>query len=159
MNYKIRIENKNVSFDILNNWKMADKLRFFPAEVYSIKSWDLKKKSCYIESILLNLPLESFFLFEDINGNKYTINGNERFSAIFDFIENKYSLEDLQLNKSLNNKYFKDLEGKYESIFYYHIFSINIMDCRTPAELRYEICKRYNDVISIKLYEIITRGE
>ena len=54
--------------------------------------WGLDKKRQLIDSILLGIPLPIFYFSEDKNSNYLVVDGKQRLSTIFGFIENKFSL-------------------------------------------------------------------
>ncbi|MDQ6866982.1 MAG: DUF262 domain-containing protein [Pseudomonadota bacterium] len=48
--------------------------------------WTKEQKSKLIESVLIGLPLPSFFMAQDENGNWEVVDGMQRLSTILDFI-------------------------------------------------------------------------
>ncbi|MHA3015072.1 DUF262 domain-containing protein [Cupriavidus necator] len=71
--------------------------------------WDRKKKSLLIESILLNVPIPSLFLFE-ANYNQYEVmDGRQRLETITDFLDNDFALTGLEYWPEINSKRFRDL--------------------------------------------------
>ncbi|MCG7421229.1 DUF262 domain-containing protein, partial [Macrococcus epidermidis] len=54
--------------------------------------WTKKANVELIESILLGIPIPSFYFSQDINGNYLVVDGKQRLTAIFDFMNNRYSL-------------------------------------------------------------------
>lgn len=76
--------------------------------------WNSIKKSLLIESVLLDIPIPSIYLAEDINGNFIVVDGRQRLSAFFDFIDNKFKLKGLKLLNKLNGKNFSQLKGNEE---------------------------------------------
>jgi len=67
--------------------------------------WDLKKKSQLIESLLLRIPLPSFYVAEGDNGEYEVVDGQQRLTAIRDFY-----FENGNIEKNSNGLGFK-LEG------------------------------------------------
>ena len=72
--------------------------------------WDTKQKSELIESILMGIPLPVIYLFQDERGIKQVVDGRQRLTCVAEFLDNKFKLEKLEILRSLNSKYFKDLE-------------------------------------------------
>jgi len=64
--------------------------------------WTDKAKSQFIESILLNLPISEVYLYEDESGVLSVIDGQQRLSTIFHFLEKKFKLKDLKKLEELN---------------------------------------------------------
>lgn len=76
--------------------------------------WDDEEKSKYIESILLNLPITDFVLFEDSSDTYKVIDGLNRLNAINDFIHDRYVLKNLDFFNLSNDKKFSELELPYQ---------------------------------------------
>lgn len=71
--------------------------------------WPNKKRSLFIESLLMNLPVPPVFLFEVDYSRYEVIDGQQRLSAIADFYENRFKLTGLENWTGLNNKRYTDL--------------------------------------------------
>lgn len=83
--------------------------------------WTEKAKSRFIESILLELPIAEIYLYEEKNGIISVIDGQQRLSTIFNFIDKKFILVELEkvidaLDSDIDFKYkdnFLDFEIHY----------------------------------------------
>lgn len=71
--------------------------------------WPNKKRSLFIESLLMNLPVPPVFLFEVDYSRYEVIDGQQRLGAIADFYENQYKLTGLEKWPVLNNRKYADL--------------------------------------------------
>ncbi len=71
--------------------------------------WNNTKKSQLIESLLLGIPIPYIYVYEGKNNSLIVIDGRQRLSAIFEFLDNKYALKGLEFLTNLNNKKCKDL--------------------------------------------------
>jgi hypothetical protein len=71
--------------------------------------WDNKKRSLFIESLLLNVPIPPVFLFEwDLN--RYEVmDGQQRLNSIVDFYENRFLLTKLEKWRELEGLRYKEL--------------------------------------------------
>ena len=76
--------------------------------------WSKKNKSLFIESIILNIPIPSIYLSEDKEGTLIVIDGRQRLSTLFDFIDDKFKLSGLSILNELNGKKFSSLNKEYE---------------------------------------------
>ncbi len=64
--------------------------------------WTEKAKSSFIESILLDIPIGEIYFHENKDGILSVIDGQQRLSTIFHFIEKKFFLSDLEKLDNLN---------------------------------------------------------
>ena len=86
--------------------------------------WDREKKSLFIDTILRRIPVHSFFLETDLNGESnsegfgglHVRDGNNRLQTILDYINNKFPLDDNRLHILFGGSYFKDLPPVYQRI-------------------------------------------
>lgn len=117
--------------------------------------WSPKQKSELIESILIGIPLPILYLKEDKKGNWILIDGRQRLSTIFDFMDNKFVLTNLTILKQLNGYSFKEVEirtdekslmlnttdrGKIEDVN----LTLHIIKEPTPEKLTYDLFDRVN---------------
>ena len=72
--------------------------------------WDDQRASRLIESVILEVPLPVFYLAESNDSVEEVIDGQQRLSAFFRFIDNEYPLKGLKALPDLNKNRFKDLD-------------------------------------------------
>lgn len=121
--------------------------------------WNPKQKSELIESIIIGIPLPILYIKENKDGNWILIDGRQRLSTIFDFMDNKFSLSNLTILKEFNGRKFseeieKDLNpsskhkdfidsnirGKIEDVN----LVLHIIKEPTPERLTYDLFDRVN---------------
>ncbi len=72
--------------------------------------WTTKRASRLIESFLIGLPVPVIYLAEN-NENQYeVIDGLQRLTSVFNFLNNELKLTGLEIKNELNGLQFKDLE-------------------------------------------------
>ena len=82
--------------------------------------WDRKKASRLIESVLLRVPLPIIYLSEQPDGKEYVIDGQQRLTSLFSFIEGKFpdgepfKLTGLTAYGELNKKSFPDIPEEFQ---------------------------------------------
>lgn len=76
--------------------------------------WSAKNKSLFIESVILNIPIPSIYLSEDNKGSLIVIDGRQRLSTLFQFMDDSFKLRGLSLLSELNGKKFSQLTGDLE---------------------------------------------
>ena len=112
--------------------------------------WDVKKSISLLESALLDIPIPVIYLSEEKDGKEYVIDGQQRLTAFFSFIDGKFpDGKDFKFKNSilfpeLNNKpYIKMDDIIKDKIRYCKIRTI-IFKNESDPELKFEIFKRLN---------------
>lgn len=109
--------------------------------------WGTKDKVKFIESILMDIPIPFIYLAEGKRGNLIVIDGRQRLTALFDFLDNKYPLRNIEFFPQLNGKKVKHLTNELETfktkIEDYHLYVIKIK-MSTPEEFKLQIFARVN---------------
>lgn len=110
--------------------------------------WDSIKKSRLIESILLGLPLPSFYFSEDPVSHKLSIiDGLQRICAIQDFIlkeKEPLKLEGLQFLKNFEGKTYAELARPEVKRIKSLKITMNTLRKGTPLDVKYIIFQRVN---------------
>ncbi len=70
------------------------------------KVWDDARASKLVESVVLEVPLPVFYLAESADGTREVIDGQQRLSALFRFLDNQLSLGGLKARPELIGKQF-----------------------------------------------------
>jgi hypothetical protein len=74
--------------------------------------WTTKQKSLLIESLLLNIPIPPIFLYESDLARYEVMDGQQRLSAVHQFLENEFSLTGLEKLTYLSDRSYKFLPPK-----------------------------------------------
>ncbi|KGA84647.1 hypothetical protein KQ41_02385 [Lysinibacillus fusiformis] len=106
--------------------------------------WTRPKKSKLIESILRNIPIPSIYFAETNKGNWEVVDGQQRLTSFFEFLDNKFPLAQLPVLNQFEKKYFKDLESYQRKIEDYqlHIF---IIKKESHPDIKFDIFERINE--------------
>lgn len=109
--------------------------------------WKYKQKCELIESILMGLPLPIFYFKLQNNSQYVVVDGKQRLSTLFEFLENKFVLKSLKILNFLNGRRFEDLTeelGVYQSqLEDYQVYSHVILP-PTPDKILFDIFDRVN---------------
>jgi len=112
--------------------------------------WDSLKSSRLLESALLDIPLPIIYLSEEADGKEYVIDGQQRLTSFFAFMDGKFpsgkefKLAGLRVFTDLNGKSFKDLpEDHQDKLRYYKLRTITFTK-DSDANLKFEIFERLN---------------
>jgi len=106
--------------------------------------WTRPKKSKLIESILRSIPIPSIYFAETRDGKWEVVDGQQRLTAFFEFLDDEYPLLQLPVLSQFERKYFKDLESYQRKIEDYqlHIF---IIKKESHPDIRFDIFERINE--------------
>jgi len=142
----VRVDPK-CHFDIGNVMAMlvAEKLErlTLPSVLQQRSTWNTLLRSRLIESILLRIPLSTFYFVENASGSMWRVaDGVQRLLAIRDYIDDVYALEGLEyFREESNGKLFSELTWMQRRITHTYI-SIQVIDCACPREVKLNIVKR-----------------
>jgi len=95
-------EDDNANFEVTAKFIIPDYQR-------NEGIWSLKKKSQFIESLFLGIPIASLFLYELDDGGLEIVDGVQRLSTIYSFIKGNLKLTGMDKLKKLEGFYFYDL--------------------------------------------------
>lgn len=74
-----------------------------------INTYDKYEASELIETILLDVPIQAFYMYELRDGRKKILDGNKRLIAILDFMDNSFALSGLHFLSQFNGMHFSEL--------------------------------------------------
>ena len=107
--------------------------------------WDNRRKSLLIESLMLRIPIPAFYFDEDNNSKKTVIDGLQRLSAINSYMNGEFSLSGLQyLQEECGGRFFTELQQKYQTRIEDAQLTVNILDSRSPENVKFDIFRRVN---------------
>ncbi|MGB6985097.1 MAG: DUF262 domain-containing protein [Candidatus Aquilonibacter sp.] len=106
--------------------------------------WTDKIRSALIESILLDLPIPTIYLAENADGKFVVVDGQQRLTAIFRFIENAYPLKGLTALRGLNGMFFRDLPEVYKARIEDRSLDVTEIFKETHHAVRFQLFERLN---------------
>lgn len=111
--------------------------------------WNIRQKSELIESVIMGIPLPLIYLAENANGELIVVDGRQRLTTFFDFLDNKFRLKDLKILKQINGMNFKDLEHNIQYSRYVTTIEdtqliVQIIKYPTKDRVRFDIFDRVN---------------
>ena len=145
----IRTKSSDPTIEVLHAKYQRGKLNIQPSYQRQYV-WDAKKASLLIESVLLDIPIPIIYLAQNEDGIENVIDGQQRLTSLFCFIEGKFpdgkvfKLTGLNVFGELKGKTYKDLDDdKQEKIRDYSLRVISFTNESDP-DLQYEIFQRLN---------------
>jgi len=153
---KIDIIAKPMTISSLEDRLDNDELDLTPDFQRQANVWDAKRKARLIESILLRIPLPSFYFSEDLHGSYAVVDGLQRLCAVFHFknaaLLNSVTgaslaplrLKGLQYLKELEGKSYSDLDRKFQRRIAELEITANIIRANTPSAVKFNVFARLN---------------
>jgi hypothetical protein len=147
---KIRVDTKTFSLRQIYDMIQVGDINLTPDFQRNLV-WDSQRKSRLVESVLMRIPLPMFYFAQDEDGRISVVDGLQRLSTIRDFMENKFSLRNLEyLGEKCDKKFYshdnaeKAIEAKYFRWFNMTQITVNVIDPSSPFKLKYDIFRRIN---------------
>lgn len=112
--------------------------------------WDIEKASALIESILLDMPIPVIYLAEDPDSILAVVDGQQRLSAIFSFIDGtfpemkSFNLSKLRILSELNGKNYQQIPLEFQEKIDSSSLSVITIKNESDVELKFEIFERLN---------------
>lgn len=123
--------------------------------------WDNKKSSRLIESALLEIPLPVIYLSEEKDGKEIVIDGQQRLTSFFSFIDGAFPsgqtfrLSNLKVFQDLNKKTYKELDEFYQDKIQHCIIRTITFKKDSNHDLKFEIFERLNSgAVSLNQQEL-----
>jgi hypothetical protein len=152
----VDITDKKISIGSLLERLTHSELNLSPDFQRRANLWDDVRKSRLVESMLLRIPLPSFYFSEDVNGNFEVVDGLQRLCAIFHFIDhsalnkstksklNPLRLTGLQYLQENNEYSFSELSRPFQRRIKELEIHVNVIRATTPKEVMFNVFARLN---------------
>lgn len=145
---QIKISRRVVPIDLIVRRIGFDEIELAPDFQRRARIWDVGRKSRLIESILLRIPLPVFYVAADRNENWRVVDGLQRLTTIFDFMntesKNSFNLRGLEYLHPYENASFNNLPRSIKRRIEETELNINVIESGTPDEVMFNIFKRIN---------------
>ncbi len=117
--------------------------------------WDNVKQSRLIESCLMRIPLPVFYVAEAKDGKIIIVDGLQRLTTFYRFVNNNFALKGLGNNTEESNshpligKKFKDLSVKLRERIEDTQITLYILDEKAPERAKLDIFERVNGGVAL----------
>ena len=106
--------------------------------------WKHRQKAELVESILMGLPLPIFYFNQDKYGNLIVVDGRQRLTALFEFMNGDYHLANLKILNQFNGMRFEDLLTVYQTRIEDFQIQAHVIMPPTPDRIKFDIFDRVN---------------
>ncbi|PWI57511.1 DUF262 domain-containing protein [Sulfoacidibacillus thermotolerans] len=154
------VKTQNIEYDLETLVKKIDKkvIKLDP-EYQRNHRWNEETSSKLIESLILNIPVPLIYISQDIDVDdevdddipRYSvIDGQQRLTAIFNFMTNNLPLEGMEVLKPLNGSFYRDLPPFLVRRLEERTIKCLRIDSTLDPQVKYDIFERLNSG-SVKL--------
>jgi len=151
---KIKVNPQNVNLGSIIEMLQYKEIDLMPDFQREGDLWSRQQKSQLIESLLLGLPLPSFYFSEykevDVKENKSykwaVVDGLQRLSTFQEYIVNKdsFGLEGLEFLNTYEGKTYNELSREDKRKISGFKINLYVIEKTTPKEVKFLIFKRVN---------------
>lgn len=154
------VKTQNIEYDLETLVKKIEKqvIKLNP-DYQRNHRWDDSFSSKLIESLILNIPIPLIYISQDVDVDeeidddvsRYSvIDGQQRLTAIYNFLKNKYPLTELEVLQELNGSYYKNLPPFLIRRLEERTIRCLRIDSTVDSQVKYDIFERLNSG-SVKL--------
>jgi hypothetical protein len=141
---KIRIHTKHYSLRQLVDM-IADADVDLAPDFQRHYVWKPRQRWSLIESLLLGIPLPSFYFNEDTSGRLQVVDGVQRLTTIFQYVREKaFKLGSVAYLHDLEGQGFDDLAAMFRRRINSAQFVAHVIDPQTPYRVKFDIFRRIN---------------
>ncbi|HEL3815769.1 TPA: DUF262 domain-containing protein [Stenotrophomonas maltophilia] len=148
------VKTQNIEYDLETLVKRISKgsIKLDP-DYQRRHRWSNEMSSRLVESLILNIPIPVIFISQDVDvdeetdeaTSRYTvIDGQQRLTAIFDFMKGEYPLEGLEVLEELNGSFYKDLPPFLFRRLEERTVKCLRIDSTVDSQVKYDIFERLN---------------
>lgn len=124
--------------------------------------WDDKLASKLIESVLLNVPIPPCYLSENEDNELDVIDGQQRIYSLYRYLNNEFSLKNLEAISEINGKRFFELTSKEQRKIKTHTLRCVVITNESHPEIKFDVFERLNTntspLNSQELRNCVSRG-
>lgn len=131
-------------FELKRRFDAKEKRIILDSDFQREDVWDKNRKSELVESVLMGLPLPVFYFNQDKYGKLIVIDGRQRLTALFEFMDDKYPLRRLKVLSEYNDKYFSQLSPVLQARIEDYQIQAHVIMPPTPDRIKFDIFDRVN---------------
>lgn len=106
--------------------------------------WNDSLASKLVESVLLNVPIPPCYLSENDENELDVIDGQQRIYSLYRFVENQFSLRDLEALPEFNGRRFFEIPSREQRRIRTHTLRCIVVTNESHPEIKFDVFERLN---------------
>lgn len=131
-------------FELKRKYDSADKRIILDSDFQREDVWSREQESELVESVLMGLPLPIFYFNQDKYGKLIVVDGRQRLTALFEYLDDLYPLTKLKVLPNENKKVFSELSPLLQGRIEDYQIQAHVISPPTPDRLKFDIFDRVN---------------
>lgn len=131
-------------FELKRRFDSKEKRIILDSEFQREDVWKYDRKSELIESVLMGLPLPIFYFNQDKYGKLIVVDGRQRLTALFEYLNDTYPLTKLKILPQLNGLKFSNLPPHLAGRLEDYQIQAHVILPPTPERIKFDIFDRVN---------------
>lgn len=131
-------------FELKRKFDSSEKRIILDSDFQREEVWNLQRKIELVESVLMGLPLPVFYFNQDKYGRLIVVDGRQRLTALFEYMDDKFSLNKLKILPQMDGLKFSDLTPIMASRIEDYQLQAHVILPPTPDRIKFDIFDRVN---------------
>lgn len=106
--------------------------------------WKEAQKIELVESVLMGLPLPLFYFNRNIEGKLIVVDGRQRLTSLFEYMDDKFTLKNLKILPEKYEKKFSELDPINQAKIEDYQLQANVIVPPTSEQVKFDIFDRVN---------------
>lgn len=141
---KLDIKTVNPTIDLIASRIRYQDIKLDPDFQRNDRIWKESDKSALIESILLKIPIPVFYMSADENDTWLVVDGLQRLTTIYDYMNDKFRLNGLKILSDYNGLAFSEFPRNLSRRIRETEFVVHVIQAGSPQKATTEIFHRIN---------------
>lgn len=131
-------------FELKRRYDAPQKRIILDSDFQRESVWNHQRKAELVESVLMGLPLPIFYFNQDKYGRLIVVDGRQRLTALFEYMDDCFVLDKLKILPKLNGLKFSELPPMMASRLEDYQLQAHVILPPTPDRIKFDIFDRVN---------------
>lgn len=141
---KIKTRTAHIGVDLIVRRIKHGEIELEPDFQREANIWTRPRKSRFIESLLLRIPIPVFYVAENEDEKWTVVDGLQRTTTIYGYVTGRFKLQGLEYLGQLNGNRYEDLPRPMRRRIDETQLVVNVIEQGTPKEVMFNIFHRIN---------------